>query len=275
MLDKEQLDAVIVASHPEVHTEVLKVTLPRGLPTFIEKPPTLTTSDLEDLIQINHRWETITAVGLNFSFTEAVSSIKRIMSKKEFGDLQYLRICHYNNKPVGDLWGQSNHTRSFLLSQVIHPLGLLYDFGEDAGIAPSIHRHNGDSGVLFSVHTRLRSRTGGNLFTASILTSSTSPFFDWEMQVISTTGIVINIDSLWEIEVFSDHPVNPLVDNQKWWRTVWQPSPLSGGFKRNGYEHQFAAFFNDIDNKKRGFTSIEALLPIYALIDMMETTHAS
>jgi hypothetical protein len=95
------------------------------------------------------------------------------------------------------------------------------------------------------------------------------------MQVISTTGVVININSLWEVEVFSDHPLNPLVDNRKWWRTVWQPSPLSGGFKRNGYEHQFSAFFEDIDNNKRGFTSIEELLPIYHLIDIMEGTHAS
>lgn len=54
--------------------------------------------------------------------------------------------------------------------------------------------------------------------------------------------------------------------------STWRPSPLSGGFKRNGYEHQFAAFFEDIACDRRGPTSIEHMLPLYELMDRIEAT---
>jgi len=229
----------------------------------------LSTQELDELIALNEQYKTVTAVGLNFSFTEPVQFIKAMMQRPEFGSLQYLRVCHYGNKPDQPMWGLDTLSRSFLLSQAIHPLGLFYDLGKDLGDEPLIHAHSSDAGLLFNVTTQLESKNGGR-FTAELLTSSTSPFFEWQMQLISDTGVMINVNSLWEVEVYSKLRENALIDNQKWWRDMWRPSPLSGGFKRNGYQHQFSAFFDNIRANKTNGTAIERMKPIYALMDKME-----
>ncbi|MCF7899185.1 Gfo/Idh/MocA family oxidoreductase, partial [Candidatus Babeliales bacterium] len=39
MIENEELDAIIVASYPDVHYKVAKLALERGIAIFIEKPP--------------------------------------------------------------------------------------------------------------------------------------------------------------------------------------------------------------------------------------------
>lgn len=271
MLNKERLDAVIVASHPSVHKSVLEATIMRGIPTFVEKPPTLYTKELNDLVKLNQTHQTTTAVGLNFSFTEPIQFLKKIVVAPEFGIPAHLRVTHYGNKPSGVMWGLRSRARSFLLSQAIHPLGLLYDLGKPSGDRPLVHAYESAAGLFFDVNIQLIG-AHGQPFTAELLTSSMSPFFEWQLQLVSNKGVIVNINSLLEIEVYSQHRHNPLIDNQKWWRDIWRPSPLSGGFKRNGYEHQFIAFFDSIRTSKPSITRIESMLPIYNLIDFMEKT---
>lgn len=270
MLEQEQLDAVVVASHPKVHAAVLRETIPRGIATFVEKPPTLTTPELYELISLNEQYQTITAIGLNFSFTDTVQFIKTLIEKPEFGSLDYVRICHYGNKPDGTLWDIDSRARSFLLSQAIHPLGLLFDLGSE--YRPSdeqIHVRHSEAGFLFNVTTELANKDG-RPFIAELLTSSTSPFFEWQLQLVSDRGTMVLINSLWEVQVYSKHRNNTMIDTDKWWRDTWRPSPLSGGFKRNGYEHQFTAFFDSINQQTPGDMSIERMVPIYKMIDSME-----
>jgi predicted dehydrogenase len=269
MLNREQLDAVVVASHPNVHAAVLEASIVRGLPVFVEKPPTLHTDELYKLIELNRVYKTVTAVGLNFSFTEPVQFVKRMMRRPEFGQLSYMRVCHYGNKPTDTMWGLHSRARSFLLSQAIHPLGLVFDLGRPTDETPVIHAYDNDAGLLFNVNMRLADKRG-NDFTAELLTTSTSPFFEWQLQLISNRGVMININSLWEVEVFSQHRTNPMIENQKWWRDMWRPSPLSGGFKRNGYQNQFAEFFANIALNRTNHTSIERMVPLYTLMDEME-----
>lgn len=269
MLAHEQLDAVVVASHPKVHAAVLRETIPKGIATFVEKPPTLTTAELYELIDLNKQHQTITAIGLNFSFTDAVKFVKELMHKPEFGSLDYVRVCHYGNKPDGTLWGVDSRARSFLLSQAIHPLGLLFDLGDEYAAKQLIHAHHNDAGFLFNLTTELVDKNG-RPFTAELLTSSTSPFFEWQLQLISDRGTMVQINSLWEVQIYSKHRNNTMIDNNKWWRDIWRPSPLSGGFKRNGYEHQFTAFFDAIAMQTANDMSIEQMVPIYKMIDSME-----
>jgi len=274
MIEGVPLDAVIVASHPDVHYDVLRVTLPARLPTFIEKPPTLTKAKLLDLIELNRDYRTVTAVGLNFSFTDPIKFVKSILAKPEFGHLQYVRISHLNNKPAeeDELWGEVNYMRAFLLSQVIHPLGLLFDLGDDVAWTPEIQVRNSGDGLLVTVQTQLLDRRNSRRFTADLIASSSSPFFNWHLEIIGSGGVIVDVNSLWEVEVYSKTHEGALIDNPKWWRSTWRPSPLSGGFKRNGYEHQFAAFFEDIACDRRGPTSIEHMLPLYELMDRIEAT---
>ncbi|MFA5306454.1 MAG: Gfo/Idh/MocA family oxidoreductase [Candidatus Babeliales bacterium] len=49
MIENEELDAIIVASYPNVHYNVTKLALEKGIAIFIEKPPTFTLEELETL----------------------------------------------------------------------------------------------------------------------------------------------------------------------------------------------------------------------------------
>lgn len=269
MILNEQLDAVIVASYPQVHEEVLEMTIAYGIPTFVEKPPTVTTVKLKRLIERNRKFKTITAVGLNFNFTEAFRFIEDASRRPEFGTVRHIRVNHYGAKPTQPLWGLDSTLRSFLLAQAIHPLGMLLNFGELTSAKPMVHSFNNDEGMFIGATITLRDTEGG-LINAQVNTTSMAPFFRWELELITSTGVIITVNSLWETKLFSKHRSNTMIENQKWWHDSWSPSPLSNGFKRTGYEHQFRHFFECIENGESNSTALENILPIYKLMDFIE-----
>ena len=275
MLARENLDALVVASYPAVHEAVLREALPRHIPTFIEKPPTLTTGALLDIITLNKE-KVITAVGLNFGFADPVQSIKSIMGKPEFGDLQYVRACHYSNKPKDPLWGLPSGCRSFLLAQAIHPIGLLSEFGTFSD-QPNIYVDGNNKGMIFRVAQNAIDKKG-HVFAMELVTCSVAPFFEWQLEVIGSGGVIIKVNSLWEIEVYSQHSNRTLLDSSKWWRDTWHPSPVSGGYRRSGYTNQLEMFFETITNpggNTDNIRTLEDMLPIYKLMDAMENTYSA
>lgn len=274
MLKSEELDAVIVASHPQVHLEVLNYTIPRSIPVFVEKPPTLSTTELKKIVKLNEKYQTLTSVGLNFNYADPVKFLIETIKKPEFGNLQYLQVCHFGSKPNGTLWGLKSKIRTFLLAQAIHPLGLIFYLGNAIPSETKINKFVNEKGLLFNVNMLMEDNYK-NKFSVDLLTTSMAPFFEWKLHLISNLGVMININSLWEVEMYSHTINNSLIDNSKWWRETWRPSPLSGGFKRTGYEHQFEEFFNNIRTKQLCMNSIERMLPIYELMDKMENNDES
>lgn len=267
MLATENLDAVIVASHPAVHESVLRATIPLGVPTFIEKPPTLTTDALRELVDLNRNHRTLTSVGLNFVYTEPLQFVRAAIDSSDFGELSYLRVAHLNNKPNEDLWLAGERMRSFLLSQMIHAVGVLYGFGTPADATEEIDTYSSGSGLFVTMRKRMRRKHRLREFTAELIASSSSPYFDWTLQVVSDRGNCINVNSLLEVEVYSHDQDHPFVTSPKWWRSTWRPSPMSGGHRRTGYESQFSQFFAAIDSGGETGHSIESVLSMYELMD--------
>lgn len=275
MVREERLDAVVVASHPSVHDAVLRLAIPMRIPTFIEKPPTLSTDSLRSLVALNRKYKTITSVGLNFGHTEPLQFVKAAVADPEFGELNYLRVTHLNNKPDDDLWFEGERMKSFLLSQVIHAVGVLYDFGTPADLDEAVDTYASDAGYLVSMRKRMLSKSGRTPFIAELVASSSSPYFDWSLQVISDRGTVINVNSLLEVEVYSHDQAHPFAISPKWWRSTWRPSPMSSGYRRTGYEDQFIHFLEAIDSGAQTDHSIESVLSIYEVMDRIETKEMS
>ena len=113
MINNELLDSIIVASYPDVHYRVAKLSLKKGIPIFIEKPPTFTMEELQELVSINTEQVT-TGVGLNFNYAEAVSMVDKLSQEKDFGKIKYLSISHYSNKPQKPFWNLDS-IQQFLL----------------------------------------------------------------------------------------------------------------------------------------------------------------
>ncbi len=271
MLDKEKIDFIIVASHPNVHRDVLLDTLPMGIPTFVEKPPTLHTEELNELISLNKRFKTKTAVGLNFIFAEPMKTLNEILQDPDFGEIQFLEVSHFGNKPDEPMWGLNDLSWSFLLSQAIHPLGVIFGFGHKSEKEPYVSAYSTAMGVGYKASLEMINSYSGKSFTAELLSISTSPFFQWSLRMISTKGVIIDINSLWEMEVYSNKNESSLIKNKKWWRETWKPSPISGGFKRNGYYYQFEDFISNIKGNTDSIFSIERCKGIYDVMEAMQT----
>ncbi len=79
MLDKEEPDAVNVAVTPPATHDVVAEILNRGIPVMLEKPPGLTSAELEDLIAIASRKKTATQVGFNRRYMPITVHAKQIL----------------------------------------------------------------------------------------------------------------------------------------------------------------------------------------------------
>jgi predicted dehydrogenase len=267
MFDNEELDAIIVASYPDVHYEVAKLALAKGIAIFIEKPPTFTLKELEHLISIN-RYNVTTGVGLNFNYAEAVNIVDELSRKSDFGKIKYLSISHYGNKPKEPLWGLKSTVRSFLLAQAIHPIGFMTKYGETIKTYDiKTINHGGD---LFVSGNFLLENSKGDQIIANLTTGNMSPHFMWRVELITDRSIVVRINSLWELEIFDSHKTTNIIDQPKRWKDVWNPSPLSNGYSRTGYLHQFTEFFNCIKSKKKFASSLENLIPVYQILNVLE-----
>ena len=267
MIENEKLDAIIVASYPDVHYKVAKLALEKGIAIFIEKPPTFTLEELEDLISSNKR-KAITGVGLNFNYAETVNLFDKLSKKEDFGKIKYLSVSNYGNKPKKPLWGLKSTVKSFLLAQAIHPIGFMTKYGENIG-AYDIKTINKD-GNLFVSGNFLLTNTNGDQIIANLTTGNMSPHFMWRVELITDKSIVIRINSLWEFEIFDNNKSTNLIDKPKRWKDVWNPSPLSNGYSRTGYFNQFSEFFNCVKNGIQFASSLENLIPVYHILNILE-----
>ena len=267
MIENENLDAIVVASYPDVHYKVAKLALLKGIPVFIEKPPTFTLGELEDLISSNTKNVT-TGVGLNFNYAEAVNSVDLLATKKDFGKITYISISHYGNKPRQPIWGLKSTIKSFLLAQAIHPIGFMTKYA-DIVRDYDLKTINKD-GNLFVSGNFLLGDSSGNQVLAHLATGNLSPHFMWRLELITDKSIVIRINSLWELEVFDSNKKTNLIEKTKRWKDVWNPSPLSNGYSRTGYFNQFNQFFDAVKNKIEFKSNLKSLVPVYKILDILE-----
>jgi len=267
MIENEELDAIIVASYPDVHYKVAQLALKKGIAVFIEKPPTFTLKELKHLISIN-KHNVTTGVGLNFNYAEAVNIFDELLKKEAFGKVKYLSISHYGNKPKKPIWGLKSTVQSFLLAQAIHPVGFITKYGEK--IKTYDIKTINKEGDLFVSGNFLLEDAKGDRVIANLTTGNMSPYFMWRAELITDKSIIIRINSLWDFEIFDNNKTTNLIDKTKRWKDVWNPSPLSNGYSRTGYLHQFSEFFTCVKKKRQFASSLESLLPVYHILNILE-----
>lgn len=265
MFTEENLDGVIAVSYPNVHYNVIKTAIRMHIPILVEKPPVESTQQLVDLLRSADRGNSSpVVVGLNFSFSESFLKLRNVIDKQELGDILSVNIVHYADKPKSSLWGLNN-IRSTLLAQAIHPLGLLLELGDIVGLENS-KIVNRDNGIFMNVIIAMRSR-GGEDFSASIITGSSAPYFNWRMSVFGDQGVA-TIDSLNDLHIKTAR-------DGKWWGRIWNSSPVMSGGKRAGFKHEVEDFIKLIQGKDTIHgNKLENLISVYKIIDELENLYA-
>lgn len=83
-----ELDAVILPTPIQLHAEMHAAVTAYGIPTYLEKPPTLDHAELERMIAADQRARRASLVGFNFIVERARLSLKERLLSGEFGGIR-------------------------------------------------------------------------------------------------------------------------------------------------------------------------------------------
>ena len=92
MLEKEDLDAVIIAASASAHFEILSDCMDRGVHIFVEKPITVNLEQAEAIYEKSRNYSGKIMVGYQLRFVENHKIAKRLMLERRIGDLVFFYI---------------------------------------------------------------------------------------------------------------------------------------------------------------------------------------
>lgn len=96
MLDKEELDFVVVATPTKMHYPMVKYALDKGLHVFCEKPFMLRLEEGEEIIRLAGQKDLINQVGFHNHFIGTFRELKRLLASGVIGDL-----VHFSGEAYG------------------------------------------------------------------------------------------------------------------------------------------------------------------------------
>jgi predicted dehydrogenase len=121
MLDKADLDAVVIATPSSSHATMVRTALERDLHVFCEKPFTLNPRDADALAALGDERSLVTQVGYHNRFIGAFQEVKRLLGAGAIGEVTHVLGEAYGPvvlKPKGGTWR----------SQRTEGGGCLYDY---------------------------------------------------------------------------------------------------------------------------------------------------
>lgn len=263
------VDTVVVACPPQIHYEVAKLSIENNLNVFVEKPPAVSTEELELLIKLAKKHKSITAVGLNFRYAQPYQKLLNIVRNTNFGKPIYINLRHLANKPKSPLWGLSSTIRSFLLAQAIHPIDLLLNLGGEV-IDRNVNIVNFRDSLIVNLCFTFKNNLVGSLTTGNLF-----PHFDSTIEIISDKSNQVKLDSLWNLQLVNPEMETALIPETKRWSLNWNPSPLNSGYERSGYLGELTEFVKAISTNSSFSPSFNDLVPTYKTIDFIEKKYLS
>jgi predicted dehydrogenase/nucleoside-diphosphate-sugar epimerase len=152
LLETESVDAAHVLVPPPRHFEVASLLLSRGVPTLLEKPMAISTSECSALHAAYERTHTPLGVNHNYIHHPAHQQLKSYLLRRVIGPVRQFSISY--SMPLRQLAaGQLSHwmfahPANLLLEQAVHPLSQILDlFGPidqlDALHPPALRKISG------------------------------------------------------------------------------------------------------------------------------------
>lgn len=260
--DLEPYDAIVVAATPQVHVHVARIAIDARKPIFVEKPPAVLTSELEELATRAAERRVITCVGHNLRHSDAAVQFRNSILGAGFGRPVAMEMQYFASKPRGTRWGLESTLRSFLLSHANHAIDLLiYQMGEIRQVVAARASPDVDGGIAIAAQFVFQSGAVGNL-----LATSHAPHFTLSATVISDAGFIACMKGLNEVTLDGRH------DMGKRWKNAWCPRTLETGFRYAGYQTELERFFIAIENQTLDgvHPSFSDEVAIYKAMDKIE-----
>jgi predicted dehydrogenase len=118
LLERNDVDAVVVATPPETHFKLTTEALRAGKHVFVEKPLSLSAAEGAAMVEEAEKAKRVLLVGHTFVYTAAVNKIKEVVDSGELGDIFYVATTRVNlgifQERVNVVWDLAPHDISIL-----------------------------------------------------------------------------------------------------------------------------------------------------------------
>jgi myo-inositol 2-dehydrogenase/D-chiro-inositol 1-dehydrogenase len=92
LIERKDIEAVIIATPAPTHAEIVLKSLNRGKKVFVEKPITVSISDAENIVNLSRKVDLLVMVGYQLRFLPNHQKVKDFIRKKIVGQIYTARI---------------------------------------------------------------------------------------------------------------------------------------------------------------------------------------
>lgn len=118
LIDRPEVDAVVVASPVATHYPLAKYAIEKGKPVLVEKPICASTDEAQELVEYARRSDVPLMVDHTFLFNGAVQMIRDMYQRRELGTISYYDSMRVNlglfQPDVSVLWDLAPHDFSII-----------------------------------------------------------------------------------------------------------------------------------------------------------------
>jgi predicted dehydrogenase len=127
MYEREKLDAVFICVSPEAHPRLVCEALDAGLDVWLEKPPAMLASEVEEMIR--RRRDRTVVCGFKKAFMPAACKAREIAASPKYGSLRTVLAVYPMSIPAEGARVLAERKFTNWLGNGVHPLSFLVSIG--------------------------------------------------------------------------------------------------------------------------------------------------
>ncbi len=275
MIDKENLDFVVVATPTKFHYPVVKYALEKNVNVFCEKPFSLTSTEGTELTEIAKRKSLVNQVGYHNHFIGTFRELARLIKEDAVGSIVHFTGEAYGpvvTKEKGDTWRSNPDEGGGCTSDYAsHVVNLIQEIiGRPSKINGTILKSIFSKGVDDAVYSLL---TLDNNISGTLLVNWSDETYRKMSTSITVQGkkgkIVCDAT---EIKIFMKE-ANEKENLDKGWTTRYITEfaiPVNFYLRGEEYSAQIDYFVDNVLNKKQGsYNTFEQALYTDKVIEMI------
>ena len=101
IIKNKEINCVIISTVNNVLAKIAKEALENNKHVFVEKPVSVNTKDVEELIKISEKKNLIVKVGFNHRFFPTIQKAKELLGSGEIGELMFLKATYGQKSRIG------------------------------------------------------------------------------------------------------------------------------------------------------------------------------
>ncbi|GHG93667.1 Gfo/Idh/MocA family protein [Streptomyces lanatus] len=256
------IDALVVAGSPQLHADVLRRALPRGISVFVEKPPAPDTETLRKLV-VDERDAppgTVAFVGFNFPYGQSYRKLRDTL--RAHGTLRTVDVRMVSAKPTSPVWGCATVEDSLLQGLGTHAVDLAL---RELGSPDRVTARRADIDDRRRAIRILLEYGDGRL--ATLLIGNYSNRLEYRCELVTDQSVVGVLDHFNTLTLSrpSSAPGAGVLDGKEILRHEWPGR--RGGYGRTGYSTELESFHDSIRHAGPSDSPLSACLEVYRVLD--------